>query len=298
MALDNLSREIDIKYLYYYLRDYDFKNIISGSAQPQITRQGLQKLIVKYPSLETQTKIVEVLDKCQALIDARKEQIRLMDGLIQSVFYEMFGDPVTNPKGWQVKKLLELLETQPQNGMYKPQDAYVNDGTGTPILRIDAFYNGKVVNWDLKRLKCNDDDIEKYGLKLDDIVINRVNSIEYLGKCAHIDNLVEPTVYESNMMRFSIDKEQVNPIYLTKLLSHNYVYNQILICAKKAVNQASINQQDVKSFDIVVPEIQLQNEFALKIYEIEKRKNELLRSIEAMKDAYKSIMHTAFKGES
>ena len=60
---------------------------------------------IHYP-IETQKKIVEVLDKAQALIDARKEQIRLMDELIQAQFIEMFGDPVTNPKGWKIKKLV------------------------------------------------------------------------------------------------------------------------------------------------------------------------------------------------
>jgi type I restriction enzyme S subunit len=221
----------------------------------------------------------------------------MMDELIQSVFYEMFGDPALNPNGWEIKKLGEVLSKQPQNGMYKPQSDYVTNGTGTPILRIDAFYNGKIENWNFKRLNCDEEEVEKYGLEVDDIVINRVNSIEYLGKCAHIDKLIEPTVYESNMMRFSVDKKVINPFYLSRLLSHQYIYNQILVSAKKAVNQASINQQDVKSFDIVIPDIELQNLFTSKVNEIENQKNKFIESSQYIEKNYHSIMSLAFKGE-
>ena len=89
----------------------------------------------------------------------------------------------------------------PQNGLYKPQTDYVQDDTGIPILRIDAFYNGKVTNWNtLKRLICSETEIDRYLLKENDIVINRVNSIEYLGKCAHIVGLKEKTDFEEKVV--------------------------------------------------------------------------------------------------
>ncbi|MEY8732089.1 restriction endonuclease subunit S [Peribacillus frigoritolerans] len=290
---------VNNRYLAYAIinRREQLRAIANAPVVPIINKKKFSAFEIPLPPLETQKKIVEVLDKAQALIDARKEQIRLMDELIQLVFYEMFGDPVTNPKGWEVKKLSEILETQPQNGMYKPKSEYVKNGFGVPILRIDALYNGKVENWDLKRINCSEKELEKYGLNVDDIIINRVNSIEYLGKCAHIDRLIEATVFESNMMRFSVVTSKINPFYLTRLLSHQYVYNQILICAKKTVNQASINQQDVKSFDIVVPDINLQNAFTLRAKEIEKRKNDLLESSNCMDENFKSIMNSAFLGE-
>jgi len=185
----------------------------------------------------------------------------------------MFGDPKINPNNWTLMELRELVEFPPQNGLYKPTSEYVNDNSGVPILRIDAFYDGKVTGFlQLKRLKCADTEIERYLLKDQDIVINRVNSIEYLGKCALIEGLQENTVFESNMMRFHLKENIMNACFATRLLCSKYVYEQIVSCAKKAVNQASINQKDVLSFKLYVPPIELQNKFADFAKQIDKLK--------------------------
>lgn len=147
----------------------------------------------------------------------------------------MFGDPKVNPYNWKVRQLSELVEVSPQNGLYKPASEYVNDNSGVPILRIDAFYDGKVIDFlKLKRLKCTNGEVEKYSLKEQDIVINRVNSIEYLGKCALIEGMQENIVFESNMMRFHLKESLINACFATRLLCSKYVYEQIVSCAKKS----------------------------------------------------------------
>ena len=172
---------------------------------------------------------------------------------------KLFGDLESNPFDWPVCALKELVSIEPQNGLYKPQSAYVQDGSGFPIVRIDAFYNGRVTDFSaLKRLECSESEVQRYLLQEDDIVINRVNSIEYLGKCAHIKGLLEETVFESNMMRLHLDDTVMNAVFATKLLCSQYMHKQIMIRAKKAVNQASINQQDVLSFRMFVPPLELQ----------------------------------------
>jgi len=174
----------------------------------------------------------------------------------------MFGDPVTNPMGWEVKKLDELVDVKPQNGLYKPLSEYTNDGSGIPILRIDAFYSGRITGIDsLKRLMCTPKEITTYSLRETDIVINRVNSMEYLGKCAYITGLSEDTVFESNMMRFNVGTN-ANALFIVEQLCSRFVYNQILQHAKKAVNQASINQSDVQDLNLLIPPLPLQNKFA------------------------------------
>ena len=108
MALDNLSSHIELKYLYYYLKKRGFKDIISGSAQPQITGQGLSKVKIPLPPLETQKKIATILDKADELRRNDHKILEKYDQLAQSVFLEMFGDPGTNAKGWPIKQLSEL----------------------------------------------------------------------------------------------------------------------------------------------------------------------------------------------
>ena len=198
--------------------------------------------------------------------------------------------------GWARKTLQQLVTVEPQNGLYKPQSDYVQDNNrGVPILRIDAFYDGKVTNFEkLKRLICSEDEKRRYLLRENDIVINRVNSLEYLGKCAHITGMLEDTVFESNMMRFHLDEEQADAVFITHLLCSKYIYNQILRTAKKAVNQASINQKDVLGFEVYVPPLELQQQFAAFVAQVDKSKLAAQQGLQELEILKKSLMQQYF----
>src|SRR5207253_1621869 len=132
-----------------------------------------------------------------------------------------------------------------QNGLYKPQSCY---GSGTPIVRIDAFYDGRITNWaELKRLKISREEREQFALVEYDILINRVNSPKFLGKSALIKEMPEPSVYESNMMRLRLDRSRIEPNYAGLYLRSAQGLEELRKNAKHAVNQSSINQQDVKA---------------------------------------------------
>ena len=267
------------KYVFYSL----FANYKRGGTRTfENKTTGLHNLkindyVSRYEEIEIsrnkQVAICEKLDKIHKIIRKKSEEMKLLDELIQSRFVELFGDPYVNPLKWKRLKIKDAVTIEPQNGLYKPQSDYVADGTGTPILRIDGFYNGRVTDFgSLKRLKCSGMEQQRYLLLEDDIVINRVNSIEYLGKCAHIKGLLEDTVYESNMMRMHFDPEHYNPVYICKYLCSQYIYDQIVNHAKKAVNQASINQKDVLDFNIYQPPLELQNQFADFVVSVDKSK--------------------------
>lgn len=238
-----------------------------------LSAKELNKLYLNVPELSKQNKIAGILSRLENIIDVRRQELEKLDELIKARFIEMFGDPMTNPHNLPKVILGSVLTIEPQNGLYKPQSDYVSDGTGVPILRIDSFYEGKVSNLSsLKRLICSEIELKRYSLYENDIVINRVNSIEYLGKCGLIQGLVENTVFESNMMRLHVDEHKFHPVYITKLLCSEFVYQQILRRAKKAVNQASINQKDVQSFVVYMPPIEQQDQFAAFVAQTDKSK--------------------------
>ena len=269
------SDKINNKYLYWFLKgNTHFLNSLGrGATFKEISKAIVSEIEINIPDIEKQKKVVEILEKVRGVIVLRKKELSILDNLIKARFVEMFGDPYVNPLKWKMLKIKDAVTIEPQNGLYKPQSDYVTDGSGTPILRIDGFYNGRVTDFgSLKRLKCSGMEQQRYLLLEDDIVINRVNSIEYLGKCAHIKGLLEDTVYESNMMRMHFDPEYYNPVYICKLLCSQYIYDQIVNHAKKAVNQASINQKDVLDFNIYQPPLDLQNEFANFVKQVDKSK--------------------------
>lgn len=283
-------KNANYKYLYYALKNAKIPN--TGYNRHY---KWLKEIKIMYPNPIRQQRIVDVLDKIEKIMVYRKNQLEKLDELIKARFVEIFGDPYINPYGWKKLKVKNAVTVEPQNGLYKPQSDYVTDGTGTPILRIDGFYDGVVKSFsNLKRLNCEIGEKQRYLLYEDDVVINRVNSIEYLGKCAHIKGLLEDTVYESNMMRMHFDEKRFEPVYISKLLCSAFMYDQIVNHAKKAVNQASINQKDVLDFDIYQPPLELQNQFAAFVYQVDKSKTTVQKSLDETQMLFDSLMQQYF----
>lgn len=283
------------KYLYFAVKHMKLAKYNTGATIPHIYYKDYKKEIFKLPEISKQKEIVFLLDKIEKIMEEQRQELLNLDILVKSRFVEMFGDPMTNSHNLPKVILGSVLTIEPQNGLYKPQSDYVLDGTGTPILRIDGFYGGRVSNFlSLKRLICSKIELERYLLRENDIVINRVNSIEYLGKCGLIQGLVEDTVYESNMMRLHVDENKFHPVYITKLLCSEYIYQQIMKRAKKAVNQASINQKDVKSFVVYMPPLECQVQFADFVTQVDKLKVAVQKALDKTQVLFDSLMQQYF----
>lgn len=266
-----------------------------GVAQKNMSTEWLKDYEIPMYPKEQQELIADILDKTRNIIISRNYELKKLDDLIKARFVEMFGDAYLNEFGWKKIKIKNAVTVEPQNGMYKPQSDYVTDGSGIPILRIDGFYDGVVTDFSsLKRLRCSENERQKYLLYEDDVVINRVNSIEYLGKCAHINGLLEDTIYESNMMRMHFDSTRFHPVYVCRLLCSRFVYDQIVNHAKQAVNQASINQKDVLDFDIYEPPLKLQIQFADFVRAVDKSKVEIQKALDKTQMLFDSLMQEYF----
>ena len=266
-----------------------------GVAQKNMSTEWLKDYEIPMYPKEQQELIADILDKTRNIIISRNYELKKLDDLIKARFVEMFGDAYLNEFGWKKIKIKNAVTVEPQNGMYKPQSDYVTDGSGIPILRIDVFYDGVFTDFSsLKRLRCSENERQKYLLYEDDVVINRVNSIEYLGKCAHINGLLEDTVYESNMMRMHFDSTRFHPVYVCRLLCSRFVYDQIVNHAKQAVNQASINQKDVLDFDIYEPPLKLQIQFADFVRAVDKSKVEIQKALDKTQMLFDSLMQEYF----
>jgi type I restriction enzyme, S subunit len=289
------TERMESRYLYHYLRTVDFYRLASATTVPALRKSELAKLRVPLPSLKDQRRITEILDKADTLRFQRRTTIRQLDNLARSIFLDMFGDPAKNPKQWARASLEDLITVGPQNGLYKPSSDY---GSGIPIVRIDAFYDGMITKLaSLKRVRMSMQEQALYSLREGEILINRVNSREYLGKSALVPALSEPTVFESNMMRLGVDHERIQPGYLIQYLQSGFVRAHILRSAKDAVNQSSINQQDVKALPVIVPPLENQKVFVRRITATERLKARFRASLSELDALFASLQHRAFNGE-
>lgn len=203
----------------------------------------------------------------------------------------MFGDPVKNPKKWE-KATIGELTTDVRYGTSKP----AVDGGKYPYIRMNNItYNGYLDLENMKYIDVADDEIEKCIVRRGDVLFNRTNSAELIGKTCVFD-LDEPMIIAGYIIRVRLNK-RVLPIYISSFLNSNYGKNLLKGMAKGAVNQANINAQELKSINIIVPPIELQNEFATFVQQVDKLKFEMRQSLEELEDNFNSLMQKTFKGE-
>lgn len=295
MALDDLNTSlVDIKYLYYYLSYRGLDDTVTGGVQKQITRTSLKNVFVTIPSLETQKKIVEVLDKAQGLIDARKEQISLMDELIQSVFYEMFGDPVTNPKGWEISKLKNHVINIESGWSPKclNNDASINKWG---VLKLSAVTGGQYKEEHNKELP--EGILPKLGLEIKDgdLLLTRKNTPELVGDSCFVFRTREKLMMPDIIFRIQT-KQTLNRLFLWAVFNTNGLKSRIKSLASgSAKSMSNISKAKLYDLEVVVPSIELQNDFENQVREVVEYKELLLQSLLELETYNKALFRESFE---
>lgn len=282
------------KFIFYRMQIIKF----DASTHKRYWIQHYSKIKVKVPPLPEQERIVARIEELFSQLDASvaelktaKERLKVYRQAVLKEAFEGIPKELFSP-------LRSVIIGSPQNGLYKSRSHY---GDGTPILRIDGFYAGKILDtYQYKKLRLTDDEIEQYSLCIGDLVVNRVNSMPYLGKCALVRHLDETTVFESNMMRIKLDATTINGDFLTYYLSSIMGKTELKKNAKQAVNQASINQTDVGNAQIPIPALSVQCDLLSMIESrlsvcdnIERTVDTALQQAEALRQ---SILKKAFEG--
>lgn len=289
MALDNLREDVCLKkYLFYFLKQYDMKKIITGSAQPQITVQGLKKIEIKLHDLKKQKAVIEELDNVQEIIDIRKKQIEQFDELIKSQFVEMFGD-IENTK-YNVMKLQELTYLITDGEHKKPN--YTADGK--PFISVVNITTGELQFDNCKFV--SDEDTLKFQKRCkpekNDILYTKVGAT--YGRSAIVNTDKDFSLYVSVCL-IKPKKNLINPIFLNYTLRQPYVKTQADKCIK-GIGVPDLHLIEIKNFNIIVPPIELQNKFAEFVKQIDKQKFEVQKSLEEIQKLQESLMNKYFGG--
>ncbi len=228
----------------------------------RITRDTLKKwLTFPLPPLYEQSRIAAALRLADDAINTARAELETTRKFKLSLASELVtsglgpsGRPRqttrlgTIPSGWSVSELRSLWASS-TNGLYVPEDQY---GSGVPIVRIDSFNDGFFETRNFKRIRVRPADVESFSLEKGDLLVNRVNSIPFLGKVAYVDEIEEFTVFESNMMRLRFPSHELSQ-YLALYLSVPAVKKRIWAMGRPAVAQLSINQRDVGRFLVALP---------------------------------------------
>jgi len=305
------SDGVDYRFVHRWLQERPLSGEHAKTTLPSLSRPDVENYLIPLPSLPEQRAIAHVLRTVQRAREATDGVIAAVRELKRSLMRHLFTYgpvPVHEaervelreaeigpiPAHWEMVRLGDAIEEGPQNGMYKPQSLY---GRGTPIVRIDDYENeGNVVTRARNRVQLSEAEVSKYGLRLNDILVNRVNSLSHLGKTALIGPLVEPMVFESNMMRFRVNQRLADPEYVFRFLCAPICRDQMRGMAKRAVAQSSINQGDVKSIALPRPPLAEQRQMThiLSMVDAKIAAEEARR--EALDRLFHSLLHHLMTG--
>lgn len=268
----------------------DIYHLGKGAAQRNLDVKSFKKLTIAIPPQSTQLAIVSELDKINELIRLKKEQLKDFDNLAQSLFYEMFGDPVENEKGWEVKKLGEIGEFK--NGLNFSKD---ENGHSIKFLGVSDFQNKKSIASDqLAYISLSERVQEDYLLKTGDIVFVRSNGKkELIGRSVKM-YITEPTTYSGFCIRCRITDEKVDKDYIAILLK-TPIIRQFMTNSGRGCNISNLNQKVLNSIPTILPPLSLQRLFAQRIEQIEREKSEVQKSIQDLETLLASRMQYWFE---
>ena len=243
------------KYLYYFCVNFDFERLNTTVTIPSLTKANLLQIEIRVPDMDIQQNIVSVLDKICYLIELRQKELYNLDQLVKSRFIEMFGVYPANPMGWEIGTIRDIV-TEVRYGSSRP----AVDGGKYPYLRMNNItYGGELDLSDTKRIDIPDNELDKCTVRRGDVLFNRTNSKELVGKTCVYDR-DEMMVLAGFVIRIRV-KDCILPEFLSAFLNTDFSKQMLLGMCKTAIGQANINAQELQNIGLYLPPVELQRRF-------------------------------------
>ena len=292
------EKSLDIRYFMYYLKSSDFKQQlnrqITGSAQLNFGPSHLDKMLFPICNLKEQKRIVKTLDAVNDLLEAYQKELDRYDELVKSRFVEMFGDPIINKKGFikdEMGNYMTVLTDFNSNGSYKTLDSGVtmyDEPNYAWMVRTTDLESG-----DMTSIKYIDkrayELLSKSKIFGNEIIMNKIGSA---GKIYLMPKIAMPASLGRNAFMFRFD-ERINVVFLFYLLTSDYGQREIQQYVRGAVTK-TITKNDARSVLIIVPPIELQNQFANFVAQVDKSKVAIQAALDKTQLLFDSLMQEYF----
>ena len=284
--------DVDNRFVFNFCKSRKFiDDMVSkatGASYPAVSDKIIRSALVPNYTYEEQCNISKVLDSISDIIDKREAELFSLDELIKARFVELFGDPVKNPKGWEVVTIGDIA-TEVRYGTSKP----AVEGGKYPYLRMNNITSdGHLDLNDLKYIDITEDEIEKCVVRKGDVLFNRTNSIELVGKTAVFD-LLDDMVIAGYIIRVRLN-ERISPEVFSQYMNLEALKNILRSMAKGAVNQANINAQELQSIKVYIPDMGAQKKFIEIKDQVDKSKVAVQKALDETQLLFDSLMQKYF----
>lgn len=283
-------------YLAHYLRSKKFVSWVTaqvaGAKMPRVSMKVFWDHEIPLPPLEEQKRIAAILDKADEIRSKRQHAIEVADELLRSVFSDMFGDPVTNPKGFPVGTIRDLVASAKYGSSAKASESQGQ----FPILRMgNITYSGAIDMTDLKYIDLSEKDQPKYLVNKDDLLFNRTNSRELVGKTAVYDR--DETVAIAGYLIRVRTNDSGNSHYISGYLNSEHGKVTLQNMCKSIVGMANINAQEMQNIPILLPPIELQEQYKNIFVSVKARLEKHIAAHEYNSELFNALSQKAFNGE-
>ena len=290
------NEEVDVEYLYYVLKKNvpQLQDLGNGATFKELSKATISKFKIPLPPLEEQKKIAAILDAADDYRQKTKALIDKYDQLTQSLFLDMFGDPVTNPKGWDITTIGAMFKVK--GGKRLPKGSvYSDEKTDHPYLRVTDFQRNGIKSSDLRYIsKEIHSKISRYILKSEEVYISIAGTI---GLAGFIPEKLNGANLTENAAKFcALPGTHVLKEYLSYYL--NSSFTQANIKSKTmAVGVPKLAIFRIEELPYINAPIHMQQRFVERINQIEKQKQQAEASLVKAEDLFNSLLQKAFKGE-
>lgn len=298
VGLRNLNNaRISVDYLYRYLMF--FKEQINskavGAIFKNLTTHQIADIEIPLPPIEEQRRIAAILDKADAVRRKREKAIALTEELLRSAFLEMFGDPVTNPKGWEVRQLEDFSIIR--SGIAKGKKVEQSKAVSVPYMRVANVQDGYIDLSEIKELKILPTDVNKYTLQEGDLLLTEGGDPDKLGRGSVWYGEIQPCIHQNHIFCVRPDQALAEPEYLSALIGSKRGKKYFLQAAKQTTGIATINKTQLRSFPALLPPLYLQQKYTQFVKLIRSTRKRLEDKHERAEQLFNSLLQRAFRGE-
>jgi type I restriction enzyme S subunit len=286
------------RYLFHWVRTpafvADMMKKATGASYPAVSDRIVLDSSIPLPSLAEQQRIAEILDKAEALRNKRKEASTLIEELLRSTFLDMFGDPVTNTRGWPVKPLGELADAA--SGVTKGKRYDDQTLVTLPYMRVANVQDGHLVLDDVKTITVSEEDGRCYRLKDGDVLLTEGGDPDKLGRGTVWRGEIERCIHQNHIFR-ARPGPQVRSEYLSAILGSERGKRYFLRAAKQTTGIATINMTQLKAFPVLLPPIDLQDAYLKFVGSATAARTTFQKQHKLADELFGSLVASAFSGK-
>ena len=291
--VDHSATKADIRWLFHRLYGAGLNQMNRAAAVPGLNREDAYRVEILLPPLEEQRRIAAILDQAETLRTQRRTALALLDSLTQSLFLDMFGDPVANPNGWPASPLADAsdeIQIGPFGSLLHQED-YVPDGI--PLINPMHIKDGKIIpGLDQGITQQKFDELPIYQLKAGDLVMGRRGE---MGRCAIVTAEHGPLMCGTGSLYIRPNATTATTTYLFHVMTSASMKAKLEEFSLGAT-MANLNKGIVAGLRVSLPPLPLQQTFATRIASIEALKATHRRALAALDALFASLQQRAFAG--